>query len=83
MIHLHIRYDEDDSIEDELNEYFLEGKTAIKARQIKKGKRKNASDGRQKKANLSNEPTIAQRTPMIPTRTTPRSTKSNTIMILK
>ena len=48
MIHIHIQYDEDDSIEDELNKLFLEGNAAIEAKQIKKSKRKHASNGGQK-----------------------------------
>ena len=40
MIHIHIQYDKDDSIEDELNKLFLQGNAAIEARNIKKGKGK-------------------------------------------
>ena len=40
MIHLHIRYEEDDSIEEQLTQLFLEGNAAIKARKIKRGKKK-------------------------------------------
>ena len=40
MICIYIRYDEDDSIKDELNKLFLEGNAAIEAKKIKKCKKK-------------------------------------------
>ena len=83
MICLHSRYNEDNSIKDELNELFLEGNAAIKARKTKKGKRKTQVTADRKEANLSNEPLTTQRTQMIPMRITFRSTKPNTIMLFK
>ena len=50
MMCLHIRYNEDDSIEEQLNELFLEENTVIEARKTKKGKRKNASDSGKKRS---------------------------------
>ena len=50
MIRLHIWYEEDDSIEEKLRQLFLEGNTVIEARRIKRGKRKNASDGKMKRS---------------------------------
>ena len=49
-LRIHIRYDEDDSLEDELNRLFMEGNAAIEARSLKKNKRKNASDGGKKRS---------------------------------
>ena len=44
-LRIHIRYDEDDSLEDDLNRLFAEGKAVIKERSLKGSKRKNASNG--------------------------------------
>ena len=44
-LHIHIRYDEDDSLEDDLDRLFAEGNAAINERRLKRSTRKNASDG--------------------------------------
>ena len=49
-LRIHIRYDEDDSLEDELDRLFTEGNAAVNARSLKKSKRKNASDGGKKRS---------------------------------
>ena len=55
-LRMNIRYDEDDSIEDELNKLFLVGNAAIEARIIKKSKRKNASNGSKKRSQSKQQP---------------------------
>ena len=50
MIRLHIWYNEDNSIKEQLNELFLEGNAAIKARKTNRGQRKNASDSGKKRS---------------------------------
>ena len=49
MIRLHIRYDEDDSIKEQLTQLILERNVVIDKRRIERGKRKNASDSRKKR----------------------------------
>ena len=49
-LRIHIQYDEDDSLKDELNRLFTEENAAIEARSLKKSKRKNASNGGKKRS---------------------------------
>ena len=50
IIRLQIWYEEDNSIKEQFIQLFLEGNAIIKARRIKRGKRKNTSDNKKKRS---------------------------------
>ena len=54
-LRIHIQYNEDDSLEDDLDRLFTEGSTAINARSLKKSKRKKMQEtAARSEANQSN-----------------------------